>query len=316
MNLSKLMQKIRLTASVSKFGEIPPLLQYIKGLFGFGQSFYLTLVQFECFWANFHCCKWPNIENTIWPIWSHCLRHSVSYSKNVLHHWSQEAAKADVDRSKGPRHLGPCHRDLIVAGSLGQPVPDASGVREPKVAGHRQPVFGAEKGRKDLDRRGRAVLQRGRNRLRGPRDSIRRPCQRGHRAREAVWLERIGKLDHFLRIIYLLSIWKQASLFSQEIFSWKRYFVLWSKFYNTITKLRTKNSLIGYSKSPYFFKPIIVHYFSIALLHYSNTCLWKQLANGLGYTTKFPFTYRQFNHAFWSLSIERRLECFVNVPKC
>ena len=60
-------------ASVTRFGEIPPLWQifknlwqYILGLFGFGQCFQLTLAQFECFWANFHLCKWPNIENTIW----------------------------------------------------------------------------------------------------------------------------------------------------------------------------------------------------------------------------------------------------------
>ena len=42
------------------------LWQYIKGLFGFGQSFQLTLAQFVCIWANFHCCKWLNIENTFW----------------------------------------------------------------------------------------------------------------------------------------------------------------------------------------------------------------------------------------------------------
>ena len=35
-------------------------------MFAFGQNFQLTLVQFVSFWANFHCCKWPNIENTIW----------------------------------------------------------------------------------------------------------------------------------------------------------------------------------------------------------------------------------------------------------
>ena len=59
--------------SVTRFGEIPPLWQIIKnlwphiqGLFGFGQSFQLTLSQFVCFWANFNCCKWQNIENTIW----------------------------------------------------------------------------------------------------------------------------------------------------------------------------------------------------------------------------------------------------------
>ena len=43
---------------------------YISGLFGFGQSFQLNLaLTVVCFWASFHCCKGPNIENTIW---SHC----------------------------------------------------------------------------------------------------------------------------------------------------------------------------------------------------------------------------------------------------
>ena len=58
--------------SVTRFGKNPPLWQifkniwhYISGLFGFGQSFELTLAQFVCFWANFHCCKWTNIENII-----------------------------------------------------------------------------------------------------------------------------------------------------------------------------------------------------------------------------------------------------------
>ena len=59
--------------SVTRFGEISPLWQiikhlwqYISGLFGFGQSFQLTLAQFVCHWAHFQCWKWPNIENTIW----------------------------------------------------------------------------------------------------------------------------------------------------------------------------------------------------------------------------------------------------------
>ena len=47
-------------ASVTRFGEIPPLWQifknlwqYILGLFGFVQKFQLTLVQFVCYWAHF-----------------------------------------------------------------------------------------------------------------------------------------------------------------------------------------------------------------------------------------------------------------------
>ena len=29
-----------------------------------------SLVKLVCFWANLHCCKWPNIENNL-AIWSH-----------------------------------------------------------------------------------------------------------------------------------------------------------------------------------------------------------------------------------------------------
>ena len=29
-----------------------------------------SLVKLVCFWANLHCCKWPNIENNL-VIWSH-----------------------------------------------------------------------------------------------------------------------------------------------------------------------------------------------------------------------------------------------------
>ena len=74
---------------MTRFGKIPPLLpifkniwQYIWGLFGFGQSFQLTLVQFVCFWANFHCWKWPNIENTIWSS-GHTGMALVIYQRNL-----------------------------------------------------------------------------------------------------------------------------------------------------------------------------------------------------------------------------------------
>ena len=32
-----------------------------KGLYDIWQSCEHTLGKFVCFWANFHCCKWPNI---------------------------------------------------------------------------------------------------------------------------------------------------------------------------------------------------------------------------------------------------------------
>ena len=60
---------LNLAFGVTRFGKIPPLWHIwptISGLFGFGQSFQLTLTQFECYRAHFHCWKWPNIENTIW----------------------------------------------------------------------------------------------------------------------------------------------------------------------------------------------------------------------------------------------------------
>ena len=61
--------------SVTRFDEILPLWQklrniwqYFKGLFGIWQICETTLEQFLFFWANyFHCCKWPNLEKTIWP---------------------------------------------------------------------------------------------------------------------------------------------------------------------------------------------------------------------------------------------------------
>ena len=64
--------RLRVVASVTRFGKIPPLWQIFKiiwqyiYLFGFGQSLELTLAQFVCYGANFHCCKWPKIKNTIW----------------------------------------------------------------------------------------------------------------------------------------------------------------------------------------------------------------------------------------------------------
>ena len=49
--------------SVTRFGEISPLWQYLKALdnFVFGNIILNLLWQFLCNWANFHFCKWPNI---------------------------------------------------------------------------------------------------------------------------------------------------------------------------------------------------------------------------------------------------------------
>ena len=55
--------------SVTRFGEISPLWQkfksfwpFLESLFRIWQKFLPTLDKFICYWANFHCCKQPNIE--------------------------------------------------------------------------------------------------------------------------------------------------------------------------------------------------------------------------------------------------------------
>ena len=55
--------------SVTRFGKISPFWHYFiglrrlcEGLLGVGQKFGPTLVNMLCHWANFHCCKWPNID--------------------------------------------------------------------------------------------------------------------------------------------------------------------------------------------------------------------------------------------------------------
>ena len=56
-------------SSVTRFGEIPPLWQNFKTLGQFfeclvsvGQNFETTLAHILFSLANFHCCKWPNIN--------------------------------------------------------------------------------------------------------------------------------------------------------------------------------------------------------------------------------------------------------------
>ena len=55
--------------TATRFGEISPLWQNklrfwqnIDGLFGIWQNFEPALAKELCHWANFHCCKWPNIK--------------------------------------------------------------------------------------------------------------------------------------------------------------------------------------------------------------------------------------------------------------
>jgi len=62
-------ESVAIVDSVTRFGKISPLQQklrnlwqYFKGLFGIWQSCEPTLGQFVFFWANFNCCKCPNLE--------------------------------------------------------------------------------------------------------------------------------------------------------------------------------------------------------------------------------------------------------------
>ena len=57
-----------LPSSVTTFGEISPLWQHIlqlwqnwDGLVSIWQNFEPTLAKVVCYWAKFHCCKWPKI---------------------------------------------------------------------------------------------------------------------------------------------------------------------------------------------------------------------------------------------------------------
>ena len=62
---------------VTRFAEISSLWHDVTNfvhfetvhLVPFWQNFEIALVNFLCFWATFHCCKWPKIEQTIR---SHC----------------------------------------------------------------------------------------------------------------------------------------------------------------------------------------------------------------------------------------------------
>ena len=58
--------------SVIRFGEISPLgqnfkrlWQMLKGPLIIWQHFEHTLPNSLCYWVNFQCCNWPNIEKLI-----------------------------------------------------------------------------------------------------------------------------------------------------------------------------------------------------------------------------------------------------------
>ena len=73
--------------SVTRFGEISPLWQYFKrrshfckGLSSVWQNFEPTSAMILCYWVNFHCCKWPNIEKIL----DHLVTLVVSFFKPPL----------------------------------------------------------------------------------------------------------------------------------------------------------------------------------------------------------------------------------------
>ena len=55
-----------LTCSVTRFTEISPLWPFWMGSFSILQNFQIIFVNFICCRANFHCCKWPKIQQTIY----------------------------------------------------------------------------------------------------------------------------------------------------------------------------------------------------------------------------------------------------------
>ena len=62
-------EELIVIASVTRFGEISPIWQYSESLLAISKSlnkyyakFDIIFDKFLCFWANFHCYKWPNNE--------------------------------------------------------------------------------------------------------------------------------------------------------------------------------------------------------------------------------------------------------------
>ena len=52
----------RVSFSATRFGEFTQLWPLKKCAFSIWQNFELILANFVCHWANFNCCKWPNID--------------------------------------------------------------------------------------------------------------------------------------------------------------------------------------------------------------------------------------------------------------
>ena len=70
---------------MTRFGEISPLWQKFTSLWQIFDSFFLiwqnaepTLAILWHYWANFHCCKWPNIEK-IKPPGNSDIKHTFFF---------------------------------------------------------------------------------------------------------------------------------------------------------------------------------------------------------------------------------------------
>ena len=91
--------------SVTRFGEIPPLRQNFKNLRQFlrfslgsvGQNFEPTFANLFNYLANFHCSKWPNIEQIIKPSshtdWLDCSHHNDDENKRSPKLWTTTCSK-------------------------------------------------------------------------------------------------------------------------------------------------------------------------------------------------------------------------------
>ena len=111
--------------SVTRFGDISPLWQNIlllsqnilllwlnlEGLFSIWQNFELSWAKVLCYWANFYCCKWPNIKQL--PSHLVTLNFELKCKREVTHltvgqfiqslskdleHWAEVVAQL-VERS-------------------------------------------------------------------------------------------------------------------------------------------------------------------------------------------------------------------------
>ena len=80
---------------MTRFGKIPTLRQnfqalrqFFEGLISVGQNFEPTLANLLYYLANFHCSKWPNIEQIIYPSGHTDLKYHSHYDELSGVKWS------------------------------------------------------------------------------------------------------------------------------------------------------------------------------------------------------------------------------------